>query len=832
MPQQPQQSVAGIVLLLLMLWIIFPDAEYRGQSLLLSDVVHERLDRFWAALDVLNQTKWGDFNPTAASAVNAEGTGSWLNLTGYRQEDDFEWGDLGRFRDRSMELSRYVAPARAGEDDHWWDYAGRGGLPVWANASGTVHGNWVRKPGTFPRTPGSYNLSRSVPSMHWVGDKTEWARNMTGESGKMLVMLEGNRTVTEYRQLPAGEGTGRLGGGLIRNVKATIEVEDTHGSLLNWGMRLWGVHWPRQGVILMTTTSEKFEGIFGLPHLTPSADFFQSSRALLNQTLADTLRAKAKSMFYEQEVPWNSDLENPAYTTHPSPHCEFIMYAQVHPPSREDLGVASTLDTPEVAMSRILQGMESELQRPQGAPVGSIPELKMSAIIYSPDCGFFLETKGPPEFPPGEEQHLTGLKKEVHLHQVRSWVLAFALVLFAQVYVLKAQVTESSTPSTMARISFGTTVIMVLADTMTLMASMVWMASAGATLLPALVLLFAAFLSSVIGASFLAKIHEVQIPETREQRRDQRSTTAGSNTPASSSNRTTATPAPPPPPLDQPIIIPSDQDIDAEIAEVTGNAGGQGQQQPNGAQTFQATMGRYMLAGLGLSFLVISSTTWYPGVRSVFHNVCAMCYLSLWVPQIHRNVMRNCRRALRWRFVWGQSILRILPLAYFWLKSDNFLYAEPDRPALLAMCAWLWLQISVLYGQDVLGPRFGIPASWTPEAWDYHPVLSEDNLETGGLPIGLVVGGADDDGDDDGNGDDGHDPHAKAVRNIDCAICRELLEVPVVRAGQDASTVSATLARRTYMVTPCRHVFHTPCLEAWMRFRLQCPICREELPPL
>jgi len=64
----------------------------------------------------------------------------------------------------------------------------------------------------------------------------------------------------------------------------------------------------------------------------------------------------------------------------------------------------------------------------------------------------------------------------------------------------------------------------------------------------------------------------------------------------------------------------------------------------------------------------------------------------------------------------------------------------------------------------------------------------------------------------------------------------QVLEVPVVGAGEDASAnaggVAAMLARRLYMVTPCRHVFHSTCLEGWMRFRLQCPICRENLPPL
>jgi len=76
------------------------------------------------------------------------------------------------------------------------------------------------------------------------------------------------------------------------------------------------------------------------------------------------------------------------------------------------------------------------------------------------------------------------------------------------------------------------------------------------------------------------------------------------------------------------------------------------------------------------------------------------------------------------------------------------------------------------------------------------------------------------------------------TRSVDCAICMQVLEVPVVASGADAGSsgpaggVVGMLARRQYMVTPCRHVFHSTCLEGWMRFRLQCPICRENLPPL
>lgn len=32
------------------------------------------------------------------------------------------------------------------------------------------------------------------------------------------------------------------------------------------------------------------------------------------------------------------------------------------------------------------------------------------------------------------------------------------------------------------------------------------------------------------------------------------------------------------------------------------------------------------------------------------------------------------------------------------------------------------------------------------------------------------------------------------------------------------------------MVCPCDHVFHTPCLTRWMHEKLECPVCRAELP--
>jgi hypothetical protein len=42
-------------------------------------------------------------------------------------------------------------------------------------------------------------------------------------------------------------------------------------------VRVYGVHWPRIGVLIVTIISEKFDEIFGLPHLTWLWDYFTTS---------------------------------------------------------------------------------------------------------------------------------------------------------------------------------------------------------------------------------------------------------------------------------------------------------------------------------------------------------------------------------------------------------------------------------------------------------------------------------------------------------------------------------------------------------------------------
>lgn len=862
------------------------------------DALRAAIARQRRSLDVLNSTHWGEWQYDAAVI---QGAGSELNLTGFRNDEgylwDSVWGD--------------VKTKVGGMRERIWQGKDEASMAVYQNVTGQVLGEWVRSDiglggdRVWNTTSGrTINLTTIEPEVAWTWQK--WSRNITGHGGSMALVVK-ERDNEDVNMLVGVEGHEHL----VQEIDASLTIEDESHGGEGWEIRLHGVHWPTEGSLVMTTTSDKYAGIFGLPHLTMTEDHFNSSQTILNRTLERAISKREEASWGIPQDPYNSDDDSTV------PHCEYVVYAQVHP-----ITVGEIYTSPIGKVAEDLQGditaLERELRLPLGAPVISAPALTMTLVVFSPDCGFVLESKGPPSYTPAEGKHLQGLKQEIYIKRIKHWALIWAVVLLLQVFLLRSQMKEASTPSTISRISVYTAGTMAAADFVILGSLMLLSISAPVTFPTATLTAFAGCLSMGLGVRFLADVYNVQEPERREANRiraaalaeelaafrarrdaflttyrrqlqeaaaarvaasaapiitaagvevpttvpattDDTSERDSATAPAESTTTTIAVPPNPSLDPDEPIIIPADRDLDAEIMERAAAIGGgpvtvaapntnatlpitNAQLAEAGrisrGQDLAASYGQFMMALLCFFFLTISSPSWPTILRRIYFNLVGLCYFSFWTPQIWRNAVRNCRKAFQWRFVAGQSLLRILPWAYFYLREDNVLFAQRSVFSIALIGGWLWLQILVLIAMNILGPRFALPKGWLPDAWDYHPLLKEDDVEGGGLPLGLVrtpssptlgrrrsslaniASGKKNDSD---------------IMSVDCAICMQKLDVPVFSKGEDsskASGVTGLLARRAYMVTPCRHMFHSGCLEGWMKYRLQCPNCRENLPPL
>lgn len=809
-----------------------------------------------------------------------------LNLTGLEPDRGYAWEWLDRVQNR-VKFHMYH------ELGSWWKGIVQGApvpenIQLYHNVTGYVHGKWVRSNiGQDIRVP-ELNLSSYAPEGPFGNMLPRpFGRNVSGEHGDVKMKFQQPQPLTE------------LGVANITRFIVDMTLQDA-ATAEEWEVKLHGVYFTDYGQAILTTTSDKFDGFFMLPHLALSKHTFEMARTVVNDSITRTIeRQQEGSIGYE---PWTSKAEGHTPTPYELPQCELIVYLLQHEPVAHE---------PEPSL-RVLSFLEQELRFPTGAIMPPAPEVRFSMVAFSPDCGYAIESQGPPEHIPQQGNHLVGLKVEVLYRNGRRHLLFFTLTLALQLYLFMRQMREASTPSTRSRISFYTIALLSLGDgftTMTFLLVSLFVAGLWVNLIGTA---FLAFISvSFFAMRFMMDIWAVQAPErarrAREEAEEERerleriraalnriraerlereaaaqsaptnndqpaatpqpppstSPPASNDPPAATTESVGAEPTLPPAPIPAPpgalplpvtvqrptdtgatpVFMPSDQDGLQPIA------GPMTTDQPTitvelNTTSFGSMYARFYLLLLAVLFVSLNAASWPEAVRRVFFTMLALLYLSFWIPQILRNVQRNCRRALNWEFVMGQSVLRLVPFAYFYGYTHNVLFSKSDLTSLAIMALWLWIQVVILGSQELVGPRWFIRKDWAPPAYDYHPVLREDE-EGATMPIGFsqATSGSTPTSPvlerrgsslSTSRGSIAKETKEKGKRVFDCAICMQELEVLVIEAGgsSEASLAGGLLARRNYMVTPCRHIFHSACLEGWMKYRLQCPICRDTLPPL
>ena len=62
---------------------------------------------------------------------------------------------------------------------------------------------------------------------------------------------------------------------------------------------------------------------------------------------------------------------------------------------------------------------------------------------------------------------------------------------------------------------------------------------------------------------------------------------------------------------------------------------------------------------------------------------------------------------------------------------------------------------------------------------------------------------------------------------INCHIITIFLE----KISRWMNNIDGNIIKKKYMITPCNHVFHSVCLEKWIKMKNECPYCKRILPP-
>jgi transmembrane E3 ubiquitin-protein ligase len=252
---------------------------------------------------------------------------------------------------------------------------------------------------------------------------------------------------------------------------------------------------------------------------------------------------------------------------------------------------------------------------------------------------------------------------------------------------------------------------------------------------------------------------------------------------------------------------------------------------------------------------------------------------SFWLPQIILNIITEAKTPLHKYYIYGMSITRMVaPLYIFGLRKNFLKEVYPESATELFMCEvlvlWVAIQAAILIAQGKYGARFMIPARFLPPKFDYRRPIPASMLPPGAL-VDLPTPELMEERDDSLRGDspskrDGLSDATPIVDGLDQARPRhqtaettrkrlkggrrlspngngnsimtteDLTSHPPAAAPSPAPVLECSICyddidvrdRNQYMLAPCNHLFHAECLKQWMGVKMECPICRTELPAL
>eukprot|EP00357_Protocruzia_adherens_P031958 CAMPEP_0115020354 /NCGR_PEP_ID=MMETSP0216-20121206/30056_1 /TAXON_ID=223996 /ORGANISM="Protocruzia adherens, Strain Boccale" /LENGTH=587 /DNA_ID=CAMNT_0002392133 /DNA_START=252 /DNA_END=2015 /DNA_ORIENTATION=+ len=165
-----------------------------------------------------------------------------------------------------------------------------------------------------------------------------------------------------------------------------------------------------------------------------------------------------------------------------------------------------------------------------------------------------------------------------------------------------------------------------------------------------------------------------------------------------------------------------------------------------------------------------------------------------WVPQIRYNAYKGHKNFFTPKLLVLLPISRIVFPLYLIACPENVMWFTQYPKVAITMIVLVIAQSLVLYLQGILGSRFFIPRYFLPPKYNYYQNFSDEGItQEGDIQ--------------------------------ECCVCLNKLN-----SSSDGGELDTKLMK--IMVTPCGHKFHTNCLENWMDVKMECPVCRVNLPPL
>lgn len=231
-------------------------------------------------------------------------------------------------------------------------------------------------------------------------------------------------------------------------------------------------------------------------------------------------------------------------------------------------------------------------------------------------------------------------------------------------------------------------------------------------------------------------------------------------------------------------------------------------------------------------FFYVSLSLMVLNIKECLKNfyLILLVYIFSWLSQILFSIITNTRPPMSRMYIICLSLSKLYLPIYLKAFDGNIFDLKPSYLKVCLIVMIIIVEIIVLLLQKSFGARTILPKKYRKRGFDYYK--DKVNIEM------------------------------HVSKNPNCVICLESLMVEVDenfntiqkkektknscnkithlcfldkvtrKIKRWIDNMEGKTTKKKYMITPCDHVFHTVCLEKWMRQKNECPYCKGVLPPI
>ena len=213
-------------------------------------------------------------------------------------------------------------------------------------------------------------------------------------------------------------------------------------------------------------------------------------------------------------------------------------------------------------------------------------------------------------------------------------------------------------------------------------------------------------------------------------------------------------------------------------------------------------------------------------------NLITIVYTLSWLSQILVSVFQNSRPPIpRLYIVWSSLSRLYLPIYAKGFKYNCF-NLRPSYLKVLLLIIIIFIEAIILLLQKSLGPRIIIPKKFRKQnqVFDYYKDKVNIQKHVSQNPICVIcLENLSVDVDENFN----RIKKAKKPKTIGNKIMSIFyLDILNEKIKKCLKYLEGKNIKKKYMITPCDHVFHTVCLEKWIKLKSECPYCKTNIPPI